>query len=141
MYTYKITSKGGVEYGLYFGDSKTDALCSLHIDAGYDVTYDRDADSLCFVSASDAELCGDVDSWIITELNEGTVEHEGKTLWLLQQPFVTNSPKRYDGDEGTYEADAMDADGERYRVLWDITNTETADESECCDWDDYRIVR
>lgn len=35
MATYKITSKAGIEFGTYEGDSAEDAIRAMHRDAGY----------------------------------------------------------------------------------------------------------
>lgn len=49
----------------------------------------------------------------------GTVEHDGKTIYLLDQATVGNY-----GTDGLvrYYADAIDADGIEYRIAWDTTD-------------------
>ena len=52
------------------------------------------------------------------EKSYGTIEHDGKTLYLLNQAVVDNY-----GTDGMvrYYADAIDAEGVEYRVAWDTT--------------------
>lgn len=64
----------------------------------------------------------------------GTVQHNGKTLNLTQQAFLTcdgsNTGERY------YSAGAVDADGTEYRVRWEIYEGFAGDdEGDACDWD------
>jgi hypothetical protein len=70
--------------------------------------------------------------------NFGTVEHNGKTLTLTQQPYITgNSECSY------YEAVAEDEEENTYMVKWEITHEnpdECDDESNMCDWDDYTVT-
>lgn len=77
----------------------------------------------------------------------GAVEHNGLTLALTQQAYVSN----YGTDGGVrYYAAAVDAEGNEYRVEWDTTpawdeadeaaqngddNGYCDDESNACDWD------
>lgn len=48
-----------------------------------------------------------------------TVEHEGKTLYLLGQARICESNDEWYADK--YQADAIDADGNAYRVYWQTT--------------------
>lgn len=66
MKQYLITSKAGVEMGVYTGVDRTEALSALHRDAGYEVSY---ADGeIVFASFSDAKICGDVRDWHFDEI-------------------------------------------------------------------------
>ena len=69
----------------------------------------------------------------------GTVQHNGMTLTLTQQAFLTcdgsNTGERY------YSAGAVDSEGNNYRVRWDIYDGfDGADESEACDWDEPSLI-
>lgn len=46
----------------------------------------------------------------------GTVEYNGKTLWLAQQAYITNNP--YDLQAVIFEAMAADEEGNEYMVRW-----------------------
>ena len=69
----------------------------------------------------------------------GTVKHGVKTLTLTQEAypqggsFPVPGGATYNGD--WYEAHAVDADGNDYRVIWTEIDLETEDASEACDWD------
>ena len=64
--------------------------------------------------------------------DHGTVEHEGKILELTQEAyprggsFPVPGGATYSGN--WYEALAVDAEGNEYRVIW------TDGDSESCDW-------
>jgi hypothetical protein len=44
-------------------------------------------------------------------------------------------------DANKYEANAIDADGERVRVQWDIANPDAELSEDACDWDSPSGVR
>ena len=86
--------------------------------------------------------------------NYGTVTFEGKVYTLTEQAEAAN----YGTDgEVRYYANAVDADGERYKVAWETTeawneatedykttgevNGLIEDESNACDWDNPVDVR
>jgi hypothetical protein len=58
--------------------------------------------------------------------NSTIIERDGKELRTTQDPYI---------DRGMYKAIAVDEDDKEYEVKWEITNHETTDESETCDWD------
>ena len=70
----------------------------------------------------------------------GTIDHNGKTLTLTQQAYL-------DGDgsndcEGYYSAAAVDADGNDYKVRWEIRDGfDGEDEGDACDWDRPSQIR
>lgn len=51
--------------------------------------------------------------------SNGTVTHKGNALYLLSQARVCESNNEWYADK--YEADAIDADGNAYRVYWQTT--------------------
>lgn len=65
MTKYRITSQAGADMGIYEGDTKTEALCALHKDAGYPCHVEDD--TIIFRGASDAFLCGQVSDWHFDE--------------------------------------------------------------------------
>lgn len=65
MTKYHITSKTGLDMGIYEGSSKAEALCTLHKDAGYPCHVEDD--TIIFRGASDAFLCGQVSDWHFDE--------------------------------------------------------------------------
>lgn len=60
----------------------------------------------------------------------GTVNHNNITILLTQQPYLHND---------WYQAVGIDADENEYMVTWEITNSETEDESDACDWTVYEV--
>ena len=61
------------------------------------------------------------------------VVHNDKKLYLSQQAYIS--------DDGlTYEASAIDDDENNYKIYWDVTCQDADDESDACDWDDFRVV-
>lgn len=76
----------------------------------------------------------------LTEEN-GSVEHDGKTLALEQQAYFDSDPR--DTSRVVYRAAARDQAGNVYRVLWALRPEIEAlapeqrpeDESAYCDWD------
>ena len=71
----------------------------------------------------------------IAETEFGTVEHNGEKLWLTQQAYVTYG--------GTYQAAAIDSEGNDYTVTWDTVEgwEQCEDESEACDWSVYTVTK
>ena len=76
-----------------------------------------------------------IDEGLIDKDN-GTVTHDGMTLWLRQQAYLAGPH----GD-AYYTAHAVDASGDRYVVRWEILEgrEECEDASDVCDWDDYTV--
>ncbi len=71
--------------------------------------------------------------------NFGTVQHAGKTLNLTQNAFLdcdgSNNGERY------YSAGAVDADGNEYKVRWEIYDGfDGDDESNACDWENPSLI-
>lgn len=70
--------------------------------------------------------------------DHGTVKHGDKTLELTQDAYPQGGslPARGGTHDGKwYEADAVDADGNHYRVLWTEVDWSAEDASNACDWD------
>lgn len=64
----------------------------------------------------------------LNAFNSTIVEVEGVEYRTTQDPYVS--------DEGdTYQAHALDAEGNEYLITWEVANGETEDESDACDWD------
>ena len=62
-----------------------------------------------------------------------------KTIKLTQDAYAQGGSIRTGGNSifeltEWYEAAAEDEDGNTYRVIWSITNPDTEDESDACDW-------
>jgi hypothetical protein len=74
MTAYRITSKAGLDAGVYFCSTPADALAAAHQDAGYDVT--AESGSLIFEDEADREICGDLDAWHIEE-----IDHQPFLAW------------------------------------------------------------
>lgn len=64
----------------------------------------------------------------LNEKNSTIIEWNGKELRTIQDPHITD-------DGAQYVANALDAEGNEYIITWEVTNYETTDESESCDWD------
>lgn len=62
--------------------------------------------------------------------NSTIFEWEGKELRTVQDPY----PSAFDNGE-VYTAFAVDENNNEYRAYWEVINSDTADESEVCDWD------
>ena len=74
------------------------------------------------------------------EIDCGTTEYEGKKLRICE-PYL-------DGIQGkelyytAYAYEVDDADKEkRYRLRWEIINSDTEDEGNACEWDDFSIEK
>lgn len=65
----------------------------------------------------------------LDEMNSTIIEWEGMELRTTQDPYVAA-----DGD--TYKASAVDEENNEYNVIWEITDYETSDESDACNWDE-----
>lgn len=72
---------------------------------------------------------------IYTTEHGETLEHEGKTLWLQQQAYHSNTA----GDP-YYTAIAADAEGNEYKVRWEITCPDADEESDACNWAEYEVT-
>ena len=62
----------------------------------------------------------------------GHVYYKNKTYTLTQDAYAAD-PRN---GVGVYQAHAVDADDNVFRVTWEITNTTTENADETCDWDD-----
>lgn len=62
------------------------------------------------------------------------VKHEGKILVVIAEPHIETQSSNVFLRDDVYVATAVDEEYE-YRVVWEIINEETDDESEACDWD------
>jgi hypothetical protein len=60
----------------------------------------------------------------------GSVSYEEIEITFIQQPFA---------DDENYRAQGIGSDGIDYCITWPITNHECEDESEACDWNDFRV--
>ena len=67
MKKFNISNRHWTDYGIYEGQTKAQALCAMHTDAGYNVSVDED-DELVFECQEDRGLCGDVDAWVLEEV-------------------------------------------------------------------------
>lgn len=133
MEYFWISSKAGVDMGAYFGKTKAQALASMHDDAGISVTIDEEG-YLKFNSEEEKELAGDVEDWYFDQYGE--VSHEGKKLVLTQYPYIEQNPN----GEIVYRGCATNSAGDHYELEWDIVNESCEDESEACDWEDFRVI-
>ena len=67
MTKWTITSKAGVNMGIWEGETKVEALESMHREAGYELAIVQ-GERLIFRSADDEALCGNVGDWHFDEL-------------------------------------------------------------------------
>lgn len=77
------------------------------------------------------DFCTTIDTTIDTTKsdNHGTVTHNGKTITLTQDAYITSN-----GSRDYYRAHAVDANQNEYYILWDIIDADCDDESNACDW-------
>lgn len=59
----------------------------------------------------------------------------GKILTLKDDAFIDGTY-----DDQYYTAFATDENDNDYKIRWEIINTETENEDECCDWDDFAVT-
>jgi len=71
------------------------------------------------------------------DLDYGTVNYNGKELKITQAPY----PSDWIGEEDYYTSYIEDDEGNGYKVLWPITRPDCEDQSEACDWEDYKILK
>lgn len=70
MTQYQITSKAGVDMGIFEGSSKAEALCFLHWDAGCrNCTVENDY-TIFFECEEDERLFGQVKDWHFDEIKD-----------------------------------------------------------------------
>lgn len=73
----------------------------------------------------------------------GTYTKDGVDYAITQNPYpdyVAGSSTAYVVNGETYYfAQGYDREGNQVRLIWEITNTETEDESEACDWDEFTV--
>ncbi len=69
----------------------------------------------------------------------GTVQYNGETLNLIQQPFIDTMILR-NTEITAYFACAVDTKGQDYEIRWSIKNLNCDDESDSCDWEKYRVT-
>lgn len=62
-----------------------------------------------------------------------TIEWKGKRMQTTDVPYVMQVGEELYAHE-MYNAPALDEDGNEYVIYWEITDAETTDESEACDW-------
>ena len=66
----------------------------------------------------------------------GEVEFKGLKLVLKQHPYIDQDSY----GAVVYRARATNAAGDHYELEWDITDPNSEDESEACDWDVFRVI-
>lgn len=72
------------------------------------------------------------------EKEYGTVNHNGKILYLLQNPYIDQPCN----EETAYFASAIGEDLEHYKVRWEIiTDDDQGDESNACNWNKYTVTK
>jgi hypothetical protein len=73
----------------------------------------------------------------------GSYTKDGIDYAITQNPYldyVAGSSTAYVVNGETYYfAQGYDREGNHVRLIWEITNTETEDESEACDWDEFTV--
>jgi hypothetical protein len=62
-----------------------------------------------------------------------------KKITLTQEPYAQGGSVRAGYNSiceltAWYEAATEDADGNEYRVIWEISNPDAEDDSDACDW-------
>ena len=67
----------------------------------------------------------------LNEANSTSIEWEGKELRTTEDPYIKG---------GTYRAHAVDEDNDEYEIEWIITNDETIDKAQACDWNNPHKV-
>jgi hypothetical protein len=71
----------------------------------------------------------------------GEYNNGGEEYAIAQYPYidtVAGSSNEYvTQGESYYFALGYDREGNAYRLIWEITNPDTEDESEACDWDEF----
>lgn len=79
------------------------------------------------------------------ERNYGTVNYNGKTYTLTEQPeFKGVQNKRIDNsiyvlDSNNYSASCVDNEENECIAYWEVIN-EDADEENCCDWENASYI-
>ena len=68
MDAYQITSRAGVDFGVYQAETAVEALAKCHNDAGYDVHVD-DEGELVFKNEDDERLCGRLADWHVEKVD------------------------------------------------------------------------
>lgn len=66
---------------------------------------------------------------------ENTVTKNGKTYFLKQDAYISDRVGMLD----YYMAHATDEDDMDCTIFWPIVNDDCDDESNACDWDDFRV--
>jgi hypothetical protein len=69
-------------------------------------------------------------------MDYGTVSYQGKELKLLDQAEFSNKI----GEEHVMFADALDAEGKEYRIIWDVIDEDCDDGIDLCDWSKYKVI-
>ncbi len=73
----------------------------------------------------------------------GKYTKDGEDYVLTQNPFIDYVAGHSNGyvvqGNDYYFAHGYDREGNAVRLIWDITNPETEDESEACDWDEFEV--
>ena len=65
-------------------------------------------------------------------------EYNGSSIWLTQDAHPDGQSD--DKDTWVYKADAIDSKGNLYRVTWQVTDFETEDGENACDWEVYTVT-
>lgn len=67
-----------------------------------------------------------------------TIIYKDKILTLLQNPYIDmaiNNPWQ----NLIYRATAIDDHDNDYEIIWDVVNLDCEDESESCDWTNFKV--
>lgn len=74
----------------------------------------------------------------VIEVNEKNfVDFDGKKIYLVNDGSAVNHALSECGYR--YEAEGVDANGNEYKITWEVTNPEATEEENQCDWDEYTV--
>lgn len=109
MTKFNITSRAGVDFGIWDGETKAEALAALHREAGYECRVE--GDDVAFDDEDTERLCGHVADWHIGEVAEtsyndnGVLEHHKPFAptpaggWTYARQYAARSLYRYRGED------------------------------------------
>lgn len=93
-----------------------------------------EAEGLCLIGGPIVYAEALAQEYHLWELEDrwGSVEHEGSTWYLTQQPYIAGTDER-----PWYEAIAIDINGDAVLIKWAVADhwKDIEDESERCEWD------
>lgn len=122
------------EYKLYYNELDGHYFKILGM-----MMYLKDFRGLIMNNVYVADLCKEFDLDILKKDSNNLANdifYEGKKLYIVHDSYFDN----YENGPVVL-ADAIDVDGNLYKVIWDVVNPDVEDGGDACNWEAYTVEK